>query len=223
MNTKNTLTHAVLSTLISAGLLLTAIANADDLQVGTPAYGGSGCPAGSASVTLSPDQKSLSILFDSYQMEAGGVTGKRVDRKSCNIAIPVHVPQGWSVSVFQVDYRGFNSLPQGATSQFNVEYFFAGGQGPRYARRFMGSLNQDFLISNSLEATALVWSPCGADVNLRTNSSMMVMTNSRNEQALSSVDSVDLNAGIIYQFQWRRCGAGNGFSSGTHDVGLEVE
>ncbi len=180
-------------------------AMADDIWVGQPAYGGTGCPSGSASVTLSPDSKSLSILFDSFTTEAGGMTGRTVDRKGCNIAIPVHVPQGYSLSVFQIDYRGFNALPPGARSQFNVEYFFAGATGPRYSRTFMGPQNQDYLINNRLTAETVIWSPCGKDVNLRTNTSMMTSTNAYREQALSSVDSMDLNAGIIYQLQWRRC------------------
>lgn len=57
-----------------------------------------------------------------------------MERKTCNIAVPVHVPQGYSVSIFQIDYRGFNSLPYGAYSRFNVEYFFAGTQGPGYEK-----------------------------------------------------------------------------------------
>jgi hypothetical protein len=182
-----------------------SVAFADDIAVGIPSYGGTGCPAGSASVTLSPDAKSLSILFDSFTTEAGGMTGKSVDRKSCNIAIPVHVPQGYSLSVFQIDYRGFNALPQGARSQFNVEYFFAGFTGPRYTKSFWGPQNQDYLINNRLMAEAVIWTPCGKDVNLRTNTSMMTSTNANREQALSSVDSMDLTAGIVYQFQWRRC------------------
>jgi hypothetical protein len=74
-----------------------AFATHDDISLGEPGYGGTGCPDGTVSVTLSPDQKSLSLLFDQYQVEVGGDTGKSFDRKSCNIAIPVHVPQGLSV------------------------------------------------------------------------------------------------------------------------------
>ncbi|NHZ66841.1 DUF4360 domain-containing protein [Massilia genomosp. 1] len=106
-----------------------AFANPDDISLGTPGYGGTGCPAGSVSATLSPDAKSLSLLFDQYQISVGGETGKTFDRKSCNIAIPVHVPSGMSVAVLKIDYRGFNKLPALATSQFNVEYFFAGTRG----------------------------------------------------------------------------------------------
>lgn len=203
---KNKLGALIAFMAFASGALVSDNSFAEEgLILGTPVYGGNGCPAGSASATLSPDQQSVSILFDSYQIEAGGITGKRMDRKSCNIAIPVHVPQGWSISIVEVDYRGFNSLPPGAYSQFNVEYFFAGGIGPRYSKRFYGSIDQDFLLNNTLQATAFVWSACGAETNLRINSNMMVMTNRFGEQALSSVDSIDLKSGIVYHLQWKRC------------------
>ncbi len=182
-----------------------ASAQADDIRLGVPGYGGSGCPSNTASVTLAPDQKSLSILFDQYLVEAGANTGKRLDRKSCNIAIPVHVPQGYSISVFQVDYRGFTALPGGARGQFNVENFFAGRQGPRQTKTFYGPSNQDYLLTDNLSAEALVWTPCGADTNLRINTSMMVQTNNRYESAMATVDSADVSAGLIYHIQWRRC------------------
>ncbi|MEK6706192.1 MAG: DUF4360 domain-containing protein [Bdellovibrionota bacterium] len=196
-----------MKTLVSLlSFMLASQAMADDtIWLGEPSYGGSGCPRGSASATLSPDAKSLSILFDQYTVEAGGFTGKRLDRKSCNVAIPVHVPQGFSVSVIGIDYRGFNSLPFGSRSQFNVEYFFAGTRGPRFTQNFSGPQDSDYLIENDLIARGLIWSRCGVDVILRSNSSMLVMTNGRSEQAFSSVDSMDVDAGIIYHFQWKTC------------------
>ncbi|WP_018151397.1 DUF4360 domain-containing protein [Leeia oryzae] len=187
-----------------AATLFGAAAWADDIRLGDPGYGGTGCPSGTVSATLSPDAKSLSLLFDQYQVAAGGNTGKSFDRKSCNIAIPVHVPQGLSVSVLKVDFRGFNHLPQSATSQFNVEYFFAGTRGPAFQRQFRGPLEEDYLINNVLTVQAIVWSGCGVDVNLRTNSSLRVNT-VYNREAMSSIDSEDVNAGIIYQLQWRQC------------------
>src|SRR4051812_18628969 len=98
--------------LLFAALSATS-AMADDISLGMPAYGGNGCPQGTASAVLSPDRKSLSILFDQFQAEAGRTTGQTVDRKSCNLAIPVHIPQGVSIALFKIDYRGFNSLPAG--------------------------------------------------------------------------------------------------------------
>ena len=186
-------------------LIAAAFAQADDdISLGTPAYGGSGCAAGTVATTLSPDQKALSILFDDYQVSVGGETHKAFDRKSCNVAIPVHVPQGQSVSILTVDYRGFNRLPRGASSQFNVEYFFAGGRGPSFRRSFRGPLESDYIITNELVADAMVWSGCGVDVNLRTNSSMRLNT-SRNAEALATVDTEDVKAAIVYHLQWRSC------------------
>lgn len=188
-----------------AAMVLSApVFAANDISLGEPGYGGTGCPAGSVSATLSPDAKSLSLLFDKYQVAVGGATGKSFDRKSCNIAIPVRVPQGLSVSVLQIDFRGFNQLPQAASSQFNVEYFFAGTRGPAYQKRFNGPLQEDYLINNELTVQAIVWSGCGADVNLRTNSSMRVQTVA-NKEAMASIDTQDVKAGIIYQLQWRPC------------------
>lgn len=190
--------------LFSAIVLSAPVLAADDISLGQPGYGGTGCPAGTVSVTLSPDAKSLSLLFDEYQVAVGGETRKSFDRKSCNIAIPVRVPQGMSVSVLKVDFRGFNHLPQSASSQFNVEYFFAGAKGPAFQRKFRGPLNEDYLINNELTVQAMVWSDCGVDVNLRTNSSIRVQTVS-NREAMASIDSQDVSAAIIYHLQWRQC------------------
>ena len=196
----------LMKTLLSAALLSLSVVSfaQDDIALGVPGYGGNGCPAGSASVTLSPDAKSLSIIFDQFIAEAGPNVGKRLDRKACNIAIPVHVPSGYSISIIAVDYRGFVSLPRAATAKLSAEYFFAGMQGPRFVKDFRGVQNTDYTFSNTLGVAANVWSPCGADVNLRVNANMM-LTNSGYEDAMATVDSTDINAGIIYQLQFRRC------------------
>ncbi|WP_113247475.1 DUF4360 domain-containing protein [Pararhizobium sp.] len=190
--------------ILFASLFVASTAYADDISLGVPGYGGSGCPSDSVSATISPDGKALSLLFDNYVVEAGGETGKSFDRKTCNVAIPVHVPQGRSVSVLAIDYRGFNQLPRGARSQFNVEYFFAGARGPSFTQTFTGPREKDYLISNKLVADALIWSACGEDVNLRTNSSIRVNT-TKNKEAMATVDTQDVKAAIVYKLQWRTC------------------
>jgi hypothetical protein len=190
---------------VAVGLLISSAAMAQSLQLGQPAYGGTGCPAGSASATVAPDGSAVSILFDQYIVEAGNTTGRRIDRKSCNIAVPVTVPQGYSIAVFQADYRGFNAVPAGGYNRFDVEYFWAGSRGPRITRTFTGPQNSDFSVTDSLIASSLVWSACGAQTNLRINSSMMAQSNNRMDQALGSVDSADISSGLIYHIQWRRC------------------
>ena len=157
---------------LASAVVLSAPVFADDISLGQPGYGGTGCPAGAVSATLSPDAKSLSLLFDKYQVAVGGTSGKNFDRKSCNIAIPVHVPHGMSVSVLKIDFRGFNHLPRAASSQFNVEYFFAGTRGPAFQRVFNGAIDEDYLINNELTIEARVWVGCGMASKLRTQSGL---------------------------------------------------
>jgi hypothetical protein len=182
----------------------TASAQVPAITLGLPAVAGTGCPAGSVDAILSPDKTTLSILFSSYVAEAGGTTGLTFDRKSCNVAIPVNVPNGISVSIIGVDYRGFNQLPAGASSQFNVEYFFAGGRGPVFRQDFRGPIATDYLIHNDIVATAMVWSACGQPVTLRTNTNIRVNTTG-GQQAMATVDTQDVQAAVIYNLQFRRC------------------
>lgn len=190
--------------LLSLIALTTSVAMADDIRLGSPEYGGTGCPAGSASVALSPDSKAISILFDQYVVEAGGA--KSFDRKNCNIAIPVHVPQGYSVSVMAIDYRGFVGLPSGGRASLNVNYFLAGqGRGINTSKSFTSAASGNYIKSDRLGIEAIVWSGCGADTILRANTSMLVQSNQRREQAMATVDSADIEAGLVYHIQWKQC------------------
>lgn len=192
--------------LAAAFCLFSTLANASGsrIELGQPAYGGTGCPAGSASVTLSPDSTAVSFLFDQYVVEAGGE--KSFDRKNCNIAIPVRVPNGYSVSVFAIDYRGFYGLPSGAQAQLTVDYFLAGGgRGVKSIKTFRGPATSDYLTTDTLGLEAVVWSGCGADTILRANTTMLVRSNSRLQQSMATVDSADVQAGLVYHLAWRRC------------------
>lgn len=190
---------------VVVGMMISSAAMAQSLQLGQPSYGGNGCPGGSASAILSPDNSELSVLFDQYIAEAGGSTGRRIDRKSCNLAIPVRVPQGYSVAIVKVDYRGYTAVPAGGRNQFDVEYFWAGARGPKVSRTFTGPRNDSYTVTDELIATTLVWSGCGAEVNMRINSSMMAQSNSRMDQTIGTVDSVDVSSGLIYHLAWKRC------------------
>jgi hypothetical protein len=193
------------STLAALTLTLAATTSAQAAVVtlGDPSYGGSGCPAGSASASLSPDGTALSILFDSFSVEAGGPNAN-VSRKSCNISIPVKVPNGFSVSLIDADYRGFVDVPKGSSARLDTEYFFAGSQGPKFSSTFTGPFSNSYTKSHQLAASSNIWSACGASVNLRVNSGMMVRAG-RGAEALASVDSADFKSGVVYHVQYRPC------------------
>lgn len=174
------------------------------VRLGEPSYGGTGCPAGSASVSLSPDQDEISILFDNFVAEAGGMTGRSVDRKACELSVPLHIPQGYSATVIQTDFRGYNLVARGGMNRLNTEYFWAGQRGPAYSNMFRGPQNEDYFATNGVVASGVVWTPCGMSTNLRIRATIMTQT-SGNQQSMMTVDSADITGGLIYHVEWRRC------------------
>ncbi len=154
-------------------------------------YGGNGCPSGSASVNVSPDGQELSILFDKFKAD------KNQRRASCNLTIPIRVPQGFQISLYDADYRGY--VAPSTNARLRSEYFFAGQQGPVFERTFRGET--DYNVRDSLTTMANVWSACGDSVNMRVNSSMTA-----SGQGSASVDSFDLaHRGMVYHIEYRTC------------------
>ena len=98
------------SLLTIAALLLSVSAANAQISLGSPIYGGTGCPSGSASVSLTEDQQTLSILFDSFVVQAPTMQGATFDRKACNLRIPVRVGSGYQVALIAFDYNGFAAI-----------------------------------------------------------------------------------------------------------------
>ncbi len=204
----NTLTKTVLaaSTLVLLASQAQAAPNVSGVKISSTAYGGNGCPSGSASVVISPDKTSVSFLFDEYIAEAGGQGQRTFDRKKCDIALGLKIPRGISVSLVDADYRGFHDLPRGATATFTRDYFFAGKTGPSLKKTWRGARSDDFKVTDNLAVMAKVWSKCGTDVILRSKSAATVKTK-RGHEALMMVDSIDLKSKTLfrYNFRYRAC------------------
>ncbi|MCC7403599.1 MAG: DUF4360 domain-containing protein [Bdellovibrionales bacterium] len=186
---------------------------APGVRMGAPHHTGNGCAPGTVSAVLSPDQKTLSMLFDNYLVQAGDAHGTRRDLKSCQITIPFSVPQGFMVSVVKLDYRGFHSIPANGFAHYDATYFFSdAGNGSISNRRIRRKLNVrgpedgDFIINSEVRGRAL-WSACGRDFNLHINTNLTAMSNNSGEDTLASLDSIDANASqtVDYHLVWQAC------------------
>jgi hypothetical protein len=187
----------------------------DPMRMDLPITGGTGCPAGTVSATLTSDQTQLSILFDQFVAEAGGNSGKSLDRKACDVSIPIKMPHGYSISILQVDYRGFNSVPRGGMTEMSAEYFFTNQRGIRSVKRFTTAQDDDYMITNRLGVESLIWTPCGKDVILRTKLGLVAKSNYYGESVMATLDSADISSGVVYQVQWRRCDGSAGDLGGV--------
>jgi hypothetical protein len=182
----------VLATVV-AGPMAPAFAG-EPVRIMGANYGGNGCPVNSASVTVSPDGEKLSILFDKFIAQGADPNNSR---KSCNLSIPIKVPQGFQISLYNADYRGY--VAPSTSGTLRAEYFFAGNRGPVFQRTFRGE--SDYNVTDKLATVANVWSACGSSENMRVNASMAATG-----KGMATVDSFDLShRGLVYHIKYRAC------------------
>ena len=196
-----TITLTVLTILMANSV--NSSANAQSLEVGEIAYGGTGCPDGSILLIANPlDPSTATLALDAFKVEAGGTTGKTVDRKACSLAIPLKVPAGYSVALLPPKVEGFLALSRKGTARFAMEVFYAGSHGPKTTKTYSGRTLRQILIEPTPSDDQLDWSPCGEDVILRANLSLMVTASSR--RALGTLERLGQNDGL-FQIAWKEC------------------
>ena len=84
-----------------------------DYRMSDPQMEGNGCPEGTASATLSPDGKAISILFDKFALDLGpGIYHPLKLNRHCKFTIPIEVEPGYVLEATAIDYRGFSSIPE---------------------------------------------------------------------------------------------------------------
>jgi hypothetical protein len=185
-----------------------AFAQAPDyVRVRSINFAGSGCPAGSVATNVSPDRQAFTLLFDSYIAEVGPGISAREKRKNCVVNVDLDFPQGWSYTIFTVDYRGYLDLANGHVGTQQTSYYFQGSSATaRLASNIVGPQARDYQIRDTLGVTALVWSPCGAQRSLNMNTEVRIdNTRNRNGSSIMTIDSIDGQFKHIYGIQWRRC------------------
>ncbi len=203
---------------ISLMLLLNSAAYANHLSPGdAPApgqvaiqgvsYRGAGCLPGTASYVLSPDLSSLTVLFDRYSVEAGGEVSE-VGQKSCAIDVNLKLPDGWSYSIFAVDFRGFVGLDAGTFATQSSSYSFGSNPAPVSLgnQKFQGPISNNFNFSSEVPVATQSWSSCGAGAE-----TLRIKTSIRTEgdldhHAQMTLDSMDGSIEQHYVIQWKRCG-----------------
>ena len=180
------------------------------VTVGTPVYGGSGCPQGSMRAVFAPDNLSFSLLFDQFAAEVVDSAPPKRDFMICNLMIPIQIPNGMQMEITRVDFRGFTNLPDQATALLHSVFNFR-GHGEDMNRinlryNFQGPVVDNYeLSSDVMTGGDTEVSPCGGSVQLRILNELKVRTARRGESATITLDSVDGTSEAIYFVNWKQC------------------
>lgn len=180
-----------------------------DVKLGKPTYNGSGCSGETARAVLSPDSKTLSVLFDHLETHAGGALGKRTT-VDCNLRIPIHVPVNFKTVVTRLDYRGYAFAPQQGKTVLRANYqvIRMNDNAPlntsiKRRKLFTGPVNLNFIATTRFRLNRFDLK-CGESFILDMGTKIVAVANN-NQEAMIVLDSIDQTANVQYALRWKRC------------------
>lgn len=153
-------------------------------------FGGTGCP--SSSVKTFSRFDSATNQFEIYPNEMASVVGanrKKLDRRSCQIAIPYRAKAGKKMIITQVDISGDVDLEKAKSAKISVDTFAVGGKVKSQVKDIVSGdsdLSAGFLVRENLTAETA----CGGDGILRLNSNVILQDSSKDSTVVASYAKV---------------------------------
>jgi Domain of unknown function (DUF4360) len=171
---------------------------------------GSGCRAGTVSLSVAQDNSAFYALYSDYLAAVGVGTRPTDFRKNCQLALQVHAPAGFTFAINQVDHTGFAHLESGATGTERSNHYFQGMTTPGYwTHTFKGPLNDDWLASDRSDLPVEPpYRPCHEKRYLYVNTELRVSAGTSDPKTTTSymaMDSIDNFFGTVHHFAWKRC------------------
>jgi len=97
-----------------------------EVQIVGLQYSGSGCPQGSARGIVSSDATTLTIGYDKFIAESGPNIKASDYRKNCQLVVKLKYPQGWQVSIFSANFRGYAGIQKKDKGVCKATFWFSG-------------------------------------------------------------------------------------------------
>lgn len=185
-----------------------------DVRVEIMGMRGTGCPAGTARASVSPDATTLSVLFDNFLSEIPATPAPLSNSRSCSIQLGFRFYGQYRLAMVGSDVRGFFSVPAGARSKVSVLHNsiflnFNERDKMNFTRDIVGPA-EGILDMQSRFPNMALWSYCGSQSGNRAQQVMSIDLNieSQNQNPegdlLVGIDSLDLNANasLKYHLVW---------------------
>jgi hypothetical protein len=155
----------------------------------------------SASTISSPDGTSLTILFDDLTVAADDQP-----TRSCAVSAPLNLPEGYSLGVYKVDYRGFAHLAKKEDATLVVDYNLGPkANGRQFKRSVRGAIDDDFSFTENIGSGQMKRVGCGSTAVLRVEVGLSL--NAGTGEALVALDSSDgtTKHGLVYHLNLKKC------------------
>jgi hypothetical protein len=180
----------------------------DKMVIDVVAANGSGCPGKTADVRVSPDNTAFTVTYSEFVAQVGPKAKPTDFRKNCQLALDVHVPQGYTYAVAGADYRGFGHLEEGASGSETAHYYFQGeSHTTRIKHDFKGWMDDEWQQTDRVEVGSMSFLPCGEQRYLNVNTELRVNGGSSSRQTTNflTMDSSDGDLKTVYHMSWLKC------------------
>jgi len=155
--------------------------------VGTIKYGGTGCPQGTLTESIAQNGRVLILTPDNFSVESSTDRGKSMDRRSCNLSIPIQVPEYMQVALSTV-ISGSGSKSEDGSLRISQTLFNL-KEAPVsnvHLEKELVSGEQSLHLNSRFDG-GLTWSDCGQGTVLRTN-----MILAANGNAYGAIDAIEV-------------------------------
>ncbi len=180
-------------------LTMNAHSTPNPITIDNISANGSGCPDGTYTITIAPDQQTFSVLFDRATVFSNN--SDKLDSKVCELTITANVPAGWGINKHTLDYRGFSQVDPGSKAFHRNIYYLLNSRkkwvhyGSKL-KKFDSDFNDNYIFTNIFNIHQPLEHLCKARKEII--KIQMQITARSNSKSISSaqlaVDSID---GII--------------------------
>jgi hypothetical protein len=208
------LSFAILTFIATAGLKSIAQTAPENVTINSVETSGSGCPEGTAHVTMAPDNQSMTVLFDNFVAESNG--NKLLSILNCDVKVEFSVPRGWQYSIEGIDYRGGVSASVGSIAKHQSQFFVL---NPRNKWKLLSNILKkynfkntstgNYIIHKDIKFSSVKPGCCHEDTSTllwKTAISAETVSHRDSSYAYISVDSIDAaQVGQKINLKWKRC------------------
>lgn len=121
---------------------------------------GSGCPEGTADVTVDATGSLFEATFSEYHVQTGPGTKAADWRANCKLTINMEFDSGYQFSILETSMKGFAEIPKKGQGRCDNTFYFTGERDKiNYSLKLHGGHSGPFDLETTTGVSA--WSPCG--------------------------------------------------------------
>lgn len=182
--------------------------NPNQVSIQRITYAGKGCRQGTVSGNIAFDARAFTLTFNDFIAELGPNVPRGANSTHCTVTVDIRIPQGWSYTLFNADFRGYVALDAGARADLRTSYYFQANrnQTVRFNQQFRGYTEENFFKRDTVGIEDTVWSTCGRNRALNIETTVDLSNQgSQQRQGLFAIDSIDGSFTQVFGIRWMRC------------------